>query len=60
MEQSTVDKLTVTRLGQKCPAFGGGGDPEVHHRVHNSPPAFPILSQVKPLHILQLVSSISI
>jgi hypothetical protein len=37
------EKLIVTQLVKKYPAFLR--NPEVHHRVHKSPPLDPILSQ---------------
>jgi hypothetical protein len=37
-----LEKLTVPHLVTKSPAFYG---PEVHYRVHNSPPPDPVFSQ---------------
>jgi hypothetical protein len=48
---SSFDSPPVVQLLKIFPAFNG--TPNVHYRVHNSPPLVPTLRQVNPAHTKQ-------
>jgi hypothetical protein len=45
------EKLIGPQLVIKFPAFYG--NPELHHRIHKSPPPVSVLSQIDPIHALK-------
>jgi len=49
MEQSLFDKLIITQLVKKFPAFYG--NPAVHYGFHKSLSLVSVLSQMGPVHV---------